>query len=282
MSHHDLGREEDRGVQKISELKLVMGEMTEFLVNECGDEVRTQYETCGNNVDELTKCFEIAKNIFLKENKTRRVAQMSWESFVKDARRVKKERLGKVTRTRAAVARPAAVVRQRAVARPAARPAAVVRQRAVARQREVAKKKAAPKRKAAPRRNTVAKRNAAPKTNTVAKRQRNIALSSTSTSSRFHRRAAQMNNSQATSDFGQTFGNAQEKVTKLRRNAAGCFETVKCSECKVINTNHRCTYEVFKGGFMDGNKRICGVPFCRICAGARACEDGSNRCRDHM
>ena len=95
-------------------------------------------------------------------------------------------------------------------------------------------------------------------------------------------RAAKMNNSKATTDFGDTFGNAQEKVTKLRRNAAGCFESVKCSECGVINTNHRCTFEVCSGGFMDGNKRICGVPFCRICAGVRGCEDGRNRCRAHM
>lgn len=253
VSHHDL-RAAERGVQKISELKLVMNEMIEYLMNECGDDIKTQYENSRKNVEELTKCFEIAKVIYMKENKTRRLSQMSWESFVKDARRLKKERLGDI-------------VQKKKTAKPRAKA-----------NRNVATNKPVPKRKATPKK-SVAKRG----TYTVPKRRspRNISLSSSSTS-RLTRKASQMNHSQATINFGAAFGNIQEKVSILRRTGAGCFESVKCSECGVINTNHRCMFEVTTSGYMDGTKRICGIPFCRMCAGARGCEDGVNRCSVHM
>ena len=65
-----------------------MNETVEYLLNECGDDIKIQYKNSVTDIEELTKCFEIAKEIFTKENKSRRVAQMSWESSVKDARRL--------------------------------------------------------------------------------------------------------------------------------------------------------------------------------------------------
>ena len=258
-----------------------MNEMVEYLLNECGDDMKLQYKNSVTDVEELTKCFETAKEIFMKENKSRRVAQMSWESFVKDARRLKKVRLDETATPKNTVANTRASTKRHAV------PTRAVAKRKTVPTRTVAKRKAVPtrtvaKRKAVPTR-TAAKGKAVP-TRAVAKKKvahrRSVAISSSS--SRFMRKATHMNYSQATTNFGAAFGNVQEKVTKLQRNAAGCFESVKCSECGIINTNHRCMYEVRTGGFMDGNKQICGIPFCRMCAGARGCEDGVNRCSAHM
>ena len=120
----------------------------------------------------------------------------------------------------------------------------------------VVKTRAPTKRKAVPTM-AVAKRNAV-STRAVTERKvaqrKSVVMSSTS--SRFMRKSTHMNYSQATTNFGAAFGNVQEKVTifQIQRNAAGCFESAKCSECGIININHRCIYEVRTGGFVDGNK----------------------------
>ena len=97
LDHYDVV-DTERGIQKLSDMKLVITDMIAYLLTECGEEVKQKYKKGNRQIVPLTKLFQICKIIYLKGNSKRRVEQMSWESFVKDAGRLKQEwtNIGKV------------------------------------------------------------------------------------------------------------------------------------------------------------------------------------------
>ena len=70
----------------------MMTEMIAYLLTECREEVKQKYKKGSRQIVLLTKLFQICKIVYLKGNSKRKTEQMSWESFVKDARGLKKER----------------------------------------------------------------------------------------------------------------------------------------------------------------------------------------------
>ena len=80
------------GIQKLSEMKLVMIEMIAYLLTECREEVKLEYKKVNRQIVPLIELFQICEFVYLNGNSQRRVEQMSWESFLKNAGRLKKER----------------------------------------------------------------------------------------------------------------------------------------------------------------------------------------------
>ena len=66
--------------------------MITYFLTECGEEVKQKCEKDFRQIVPTNELFHICKIVNLKGNSKRRVEQMSWESFVKDARRLKKDR----------------------------------------------------------------------------------------------------------------------------------------------------------------------------------------------
>ena len=98
-------------------------------------------------------------------------------------------------------------------------------------------------------------------------------------------KAALLDNSvNSVDEFETTFSSSP---VQLNRNGANIFLSVKCEECSVCNgimTHHRCMFRMNNGKYFehDINDRICGKPFCLICANDRGLEEGVWRCADHM
>ena len=74
--HYDVVNIE-RGIQKLSEMKLVITEMIAYLLTECREEVKQKYKKGYRQIVPLTKLFQIYKIIYQKGNSKRRVEQMS-------------------------------------------------------------------------------------------------------------------------------------------------------------------------------------------------------------
>ena len=76
----------NRGTQRLSELKLVMNTFITFIKQEASAKIRKLYEGGKKNLSILTEVFDACKHLYLQEKPTRRIEQMSWESFVTESR----------------------------------------------------------------------------------------------------------------------------------------------------------------------------------------------------
>ena len=75
LDHYDVVHSE-RGIQKLSKMKLMMTEMIAFLLMECGEEVEQKYEKGNRYIVAPTKLFQICKIVYLIGNSNRRVERM--------------------------------------------------------------------------------------------------------------------------------------------------------------------------------------------------------------
>ena len=76
----------NRGTQRLSELRLVMHTFITFIKKYCSSKVRNLYEQGKKNIEILTEVFNSCKHLYLQEKPSKRIEQMSWESFVTESR----------------------------------------------------------------------------------------------------------------------------------------------------------------------------------------------------
>ena len=299
----------NRGVTKHREMGVVVSRMINEIFK--SDELRAKYvsETGQRNVNVLTDLFEEASKIFITPKRKERFGQLSWETFVKEARKMKldnykpdkKRRLPDNESTLLATnpeafATPTREPRQQpqqpqqlqqlqqevemiTVQQPIQEVniAAIVSPPPPSPPTTRAKsvlKSTAPTTRASKKKTAATTKKSTPSSTSKAK------PPTTRKRRSYKSTASKKSSSQSTNTFESTF---QPKQIVLKRNHCGQFESSPCSFCDSMNpipTSHRCGL-LQKGGMIDGDKEICGKAFCGPCGSSWGCEGSPYYCKLH-
>ena len=283
----------NRGTQRLSELRLVMNTFITFITQHATSKIRNLYEQGKKKIEILTEVFDSCKHLYTQEKPSRRIEQMSWESFVTESRNWKLRGFPSITGTPQPSRKPRAprAPRQTTISTTATK-------RTTATTATMASKKT--KRKTATTVSSQRKKRKASSSSTTKTKQKSKSTTSNANTKTVRPRGRPRKNTIDTEEAAASFNYSvakttqsttarpphpslrpTEKITRLRRTGANTFETVKCAECGNIPTHHRCMFEVKVGGFMDGTKQICGQPFCLMCANDRNCVEMVMRCAKH-
>lgn len=248
-----------RGVTKHREMRVVITRILDAIYK-C-DELKQRYASGLQDMTALTdvffKCCHIFKTTSKRES---RFAQLSWETFVKDARQMPVLAY-KSDGTDTPIVSPTPPSQD--TSQPQSAPPSPPRTRAASKRKKAttvsSRRKAASKAPAASK----ATKAKVPRQRTPRKAKKNTT---------------------STTSFEKSFGNGKIKQIVLKRNAANQFESSPCAFCdsmRPLPTSHRCLAEQ-KGGMLDGENEICGRPFCAPCGDKWGCEGAPYRCKDHV
>ena len=248
-----------RGVTKHREMKMVITRILDTIYK-C-EELKERYASGIQDMTALTDVFFKCAHIFKTTPKREsRFSQLSWETFVKDARQM-----------------PVLAYKSDGSDTPIVPPIPPSQDESQSSQpvspSPTQSPPSPPKTRAATRRK---------KTSTASKRKPKAASKAPTAKVRRPRtvRKSKTNTPPATS-FENTFDGKITQVV-LKRNVANQFESSPCAFCESMTplpTSHRCMAPQ-KGGMIDGDTEICGRPFCAPCGVSWGCEGAPSRCKN--
>ena len=291
-----------RGVSKHREMGVVISRMIDQIYS--SDVHRMNYINGQNDMTVLTNLFDFASSMFQNtENRKARFGQLSWETFVKEARKMRLRNYIPDKQHRKLPDNPSAFMATNIPPSSTQTPSTTSTTTATAQdQQTVTSVPTASASTPLPTNQRVTIISPSPiqppsppttrakarsrKASATSKRKEKPASKTSTAKVRRPRKTSKKQPSTKTTSSSTSFENIfgdKVKQIVLTRNAANQFTPAPCAFCDTMTplpTSHRCL-RLQKGGMLDGEVEICGRPFCAPCGSSWGCEGFPYRCREH-
>ena len=272
-----------RGVSKHREMGVVISRMIDQLYS--SDVHRMNYINGQNDMTVLTNLFDFASSMFKNTDiRKARFGQLSWETFVKEARKMRLRNYTPEKHARKLPENPSAFMATNIPPSASQPDSSLTPTSPTDIETETTTASVSTAAASTPLPTTVTPTPISPPSPPTARatqRKRKPTSKTSTTKVRKPRKATKKSTS--TTPFENAFDGKITQVV-LKRNAANQFIPAPCAFCDSMHplpTSHRCTV-LQKGGMIDGDVEICGRPYCGPCGSSWGCEGAPYRCKNHV
>ena len=280
-----------RGATKLGEMKMVIDCLLDYIKN--NSDLFARYKIGMHDIRELTNLFHISIQVYRNgKRKNDRIGQLSWETFVRDARAIRLSSQIPIStctttsrRIKQSSPTPISTSASRRIKQSSPTPISTSTTTTRSKARKLSSPTPTSISTSTSRRKTQVSKKCIPisATTTCSKARRKrptLCKKSNKTRKRQKTTSTSLSSSSSTNTSESRNETSKPNHLQLHRNGLS-FISVTCPLCNTIPTIHRCLAEV-KGGFLYNGKKICGKVFCAPCGTSWGNEGAPWRCANHM